>query len=647
MKTLSAALQVSAQADAHTPAVRARLYNKRVNHFRPQYTTLYSGAEEDHYHAACFAGDGSLIRARIETDAPNFKCFTSRVASPGAGSDYTAWVDQGAVSIHSKVALCSYSSFVYLFALNIDGVTINYKWSIDNGATWSAWGTVVVCGATPGHLAATFRPGVEITLFYEIAGVVSAVQYAAGVWGAPAAWTNTLTNINGISAIYDNGSRIAIAGDSATSYGVWICTYDNAHAWSALLTVVTAASGSSIWYYYPTLAKPSTFMLYFMEYHLNPEIYSQVRWTAEIASSIFADNLWHEPIGFNSTKNSFTLIHNTGYVWLVRTNQVLRASTASGLTDVSSDVLNVDANTTPRGGTMAVELRNDAGQYNAHTFLVGAQLEIEFGYQVTTGSPYAAPSVYWIERLEHIREAHKSSFIIHAVDCWGILKRTQARYQYIWAGGVETIQDILQWLFARSGIVMSVVSASATMTGQKPPFTIYANESMANAINRLMQKVPDLFYFRGNTAFCFNPLAADASVYAYGVAHPITEARFISTAGDHNSIAVYGTAIITYDWNFTEAELVWERFSQVHDLTLTTAAQAHARGAAEERRNELESLAGVITVPLQPAQELYDVIDVTETLVALAASKRRIGGMKHRYNTRKGEYSLSIALCDV
>ncbi|MDP2718665.1 MAG: hypothetical protein Q8P44_02355, partial [Dehalococcoidia bacterium] len=378
------------------------------------------------------------------------------------------------------------------------------------------------------------------------------------------------------------------------------------------------------------------------------EAYSQMRLTAEAASSVFADNLWTEPAVFNNYgKTIFTILHNTTYLWIVRQNRILIAPTDSNMQDVSANLQNIEAITTPRDGSVAVELRNDTKQYNSPILGIGAQLEVEWGYQTPSGVLYTSVSTYWVERLEYRREAYKSTMVFHALDAWGVLKKLRARYQYVWAAGAASIEDILKWLLARAGFSYTTVSASPSITGQTPPFTLYANETYANAIIRLLQKVPDVIYFRAATARAVNPASGDASVYAYGGAHAILEGRYITEALGVNSVIVIGDAITTYDWEVTEAAASGERVFQVYDKSLTTAALAHQRGAAEESRAARERASGIVTVPLQPAQELYDVIDVTDSLLGLSASRRRVAGLKHRYNTRKGEYSLTMQLSNV
>jgi hypothetical protein len=217
----------------------------------------------------------------------------------------------------------------------------------------------------------------------------------------------------------------------------------------------------------------------------------------------------------------------------------------------------------------------------------------------------------------------------------------------VWQSGSASIKDILRWLLSRAGIAMQVLSSSQAFTIGKPAFTVYANEDYATAIRRLMAKVPDVFFFRGNTAYVLNPLADDPMEYSYGMDHAILESHYVNRADSFNSFAVYGDGVTTYDWTWSGVEEVWERLMQIHDKNLATATAAHERGLAEQRRAVMGSTAGSILVPLHPGQELYDVIEITDARSGLNASRRRVIGLKHRYDSGKGEYALLIQLAGV
>jgi hypothetical protein len=83
----------------------------------------------------------------------------------------------------------------------------------------------------------------------------------------------------------------------------------------------------------------------------------------------------------------------------------------------------------------------------------------------------------------------------------------------------------------------------------------------------------------------------------------------------------------------------------VDDRNLTTVAQAESRADAVLRREALEAMSGEITVPVNCGQELYDVVEVTDTGAGLTAARRRVLGISLRYSTaERPVYEQRIAL---
>ena len=58
----------------------------------------------------------------------------------------------------------------------------------------------------------------------------------------------------------------------------------------------------------------------------------------------------------------------------------------------------------------------------------------------------------------------------------------------------------------------------------------------------------------------------------------------------------------------------------------------------------IDAADGRITVPPNCAQELYDVIEVTDAVAGLDAAKRRVLGLRLRYSAEKGEYTQELDL---
>ncbi len=73
-------------------------------------------------------------------------------------------------------------------------------------------------------------------------------------------------------------------------------------------------------------------------------------------------------------------------------------------------------------------------------------------------------------------------------------------------------------------------------------------------------------------------------------------------------------------------------------------AKTEQRGEAYLREAEVESGGGTIRVPVNCGQQLYDVIDITDSRAGLSAEKMRVLGLIMIYNPGRGEYEQRLSL---
>jgi hypothetical protein len=210
-----------------------------------------------------------------------------------------------------------------------------------------------------------------------------------------------------------------------------------------------------------------------------------------------------------------------------------------------------------------------------------------------------------------------------------------------------SVRGILAFVLARAGLKLEAVSQSPSITGYYPDFTINSGNSGTAAINRLLSFVPDVLFIEGNKAYLINPLAEDASVYAYGTDHPILEGRYWISALEHNRIQVEGfdtDIIITDSFDWEEINKVYDRFRHIEDNNIGTVAEARKRGEACLRKAEIASADGWIRVPVNCGQQLYDVVDIIDSCAGLDAQKRRLVGLTVTYSPDRGEYQQRLLL---
>src|SRR3972149_7006774 len=116
MRTLTSALLAAQKSASATPYLKVVISDRIGGVRRLAFLRLYTGSEPDGYHAAAMPADGSLLRARVASGRLHYQ----RVASPGAGSDFSAWTDLGACA-GAGVALCADGSRGLLFYVDTGG----------------------------------------------------------------------------------------------------------------------------------------------------------------------------------------------------------------------------------------------------------------------------------------------------------------------------------------------------------------------------------------------------------------------------------------------------------------------------------------------------------------------------------------------
>lgn len=314
--------------------------------------------------------------------------------------------------------------------------------------------------------------------------------------------------------------------------------------------------------------------------------------------------------------------------------------------DVTADVVEATVVERPFGGRMRLVLRNDGGLYSGPPSPVrpGAEVRISPGYRTASGPLVSDGPAFWIDRIEYGTGNGESFLVLEGRDAWALLEGWQARRQYTWAAGAQNVFGILQWLFARAGLEFSSSGASASASNLYPAFTLNPGESGLTAARRLLDKLPDAIFLRGEFAYLTEPLASETADYAYGTDHRIIAGRYGDTAAEANRAQVYGKAVFGERFDWPAAAETHDRLVHVLDANLTTVAQVEARADALLRRSALETADGEIAVPVNCGQELYDAIDVTDTLAGLASSKRRVLALALRYSAERGVYEQRIGL---
>jgi hypothetical protein len=593
--------------------------------------------------------DGSLLRAR----ASGGRLYYQRVADPTSGSNFASWTDLEAAA-NAGVALCAEGSRALLFFVDPGGTTLKVRESTDNGVTLAAAVTAAMASGTVTWLAADVKANGDALLLYSVGAIVFTVKRTSGVWGSPVAWTNSVASVSGFACYYQGDWNTVFcqtnsAGEAFVSTAVFGDGFSQpASTWSALREVTRASAGSNVTFRAPFLSQPDTYRLTFVEKYTGIASYSRPYHSYSPATADFATNLWREPVPFDlPSEFGQAVAFSPSAVWLSTPAGVWNASLTGAALDLTADVLEAQTDDRLFGGRCRIVLRNDGGRYFTLPAQIktGAELRISPGYITSSGPQASDGPAYWIERIERRSAGGEATLVLEARDAWSLLAEWRARRQYTWAAGERNVFGILQFLFSRAGLEFSSSGSSATAGNLFPAFTVHPGDSGLTAVRRLLEMLPDVILVRGEFAFLTEPVSSEATDYAYGTDHPLLAGRYSDDRPAVNRAQVFGSGVFGERFDWPAVQSVYDDLRQAHDRNLTTVALAESRADAILRESALDAMSGEIVVPVNCGQELYDVIEVTDTAAGLTAARRRVAGIALRYSTgERPMYEQRIAL---
>ncbi|MFC1914364.1 hypothetical protein ACFLXF_03735 [Chloroflexota bacterium] len=658
MRNLTSTLLAAQKKAATIPYVKLEAENKIAGVVRYDWSRLYTGSEDDYYHALTMPGDGSLVRARVTPPSDSRKLYRQRVADPDPESNFSQWIYTSQYNVVA-VAAASQGAEVSIFWINLSREIRRIK-STDYGSSWGSPEIVDYSPTTSVYgLAAAYKSNGDLAIFFADQSTLYVKKHIGGSWQSKSAWDKTTGDLSDVACVYGTDWNLVLTGrDSADNYKVWSLIYGDggdasAGSWSDLKEIASAPSGGDFEYRQPFLGKPDVYRFSFVEKFGGTDAYNRPFWSHSVADSAFTDNLWREPVPFNlSSEYGLAIAYHGDYCWLANPSGVWRAALTAQSLDLTDDVVAIREELGENSGRLISELRNDAGQYAAPgqgglaVLDIGCHLELSPGYRTASGAEVSPGQAFSLEAYEHTSSGGKASLILHACDGWRNLELWKARQQFRWnkASDDMNVKDIIAYILARVGLNLEVKSQSPAITGFYPDFTISPGDSGTAVIRKLLSFVPDVLFIEGHKVYLVNPQSSDSSVYSYGSEHQIYEGSYRQGAWALNRIQVEGydtggaQAIVVNRFGWDEIGKFYDRLRQIEDKNLGTVAEAEQRGDAFLRQSEVESANGAILIPVNCGQQPYDVIDVTDSRAGLSADKKRVLGLTLVYRPAHAEY---------
>jgi hypothetical protein len=663
MRTLSPTLLRAQQSTSHTPFVKIEVKNKMTGIIRLNWERLYQGTEDEYYHGMTLAGDGSLIRTRITLPTDSCKLYVQRVANPGSQSDFSAWTYTNQYD-GLTVAAAACGAEVSIFWINSNRELRRLK-STNYGITWSNPELLDYSPSTDVHgLATAYKPNGDLAVFFTDQMSLYVKECVGGNWQTRSAWDKITGYLSSVSAVYDTDWNLLVTGQDADgNYKVWSLIFDGGGVpvgvWSSPQELASAPAGGQFEYGPVFIDKPDVYRVFYVEKFKGVESYHRPFQTRSIPDTGFNDSLWHEPVPFNlSCEYGVAMAHSLNYSWLSTANGVWRTGLTESCLDITADVLSVKFETLPASGRILIELRNDDNKYpspgegNPAILKIGSQIEFNPGYVTASGNEISCGQIFWLEGWEQISSGGKSSLALHGIDGWRLLETWRAGYQFRWNKNSDemSVKQILAFVLARVGLKLAVRSQSSVVSGFYPDFTIHPDDRGDLIVQRLLSLVPDMLFFEGVTAYLIYPQSSDSPVYSYGQSHAILQGKYYTGSWRTNQVriegndAVSGSPIITDVFYWAQMAFFSDKVKQITDRNIGTVTQGQALGSAYLRKAEIQSVSGMLRIPVNCGQELYDVIDVTDLQAGLSAIKKRVMGISVSYLPERGEYEQKLLL---
>ncbi len=479
-------------------------------------------------------------------------------------------------------------------------------------------------------------------------GAVRTKKRTAGTWTDSVAWSNSAATITGLTLSFSSDWNVVLTGTEATTTHprVWSAIFgagvrQAADTWSALRTIVGAASGSNLIFQRPSLFTQDTPRLSFIERFTGTGAYERVLLTNVPVTGgtvTFDKNLWREPQPFNHTATEgLAAAANATAAWLVSPHRVWRAPfpAASGQ-DLTPHVL--AATITEKlndNGQATIDLDNTGNRFavlgsGANAALkLGSFIRIRPGYSTTAGQEVPDEQIgFWVEEFVHLTQAGKAILRIHAIDAWGLLERWRSpRFRSWTAVSVATLLEIFT---ALAGLQADVTLASSPAGDPLHSWAILPGTTAAEAIRVLLPNVRDRLRLRGPLLQLLPLTAVLASDYT--ISHtagdiPLLKSSFISNAWDTNHALVFGGAGVYGEaLNFAQIDAATARVAVKTAKQYTTEATADQLASDLLRSAEVASRGDQATTPVIPALELADTADITEPAANLAVGFFKITG---------------------
>ena len=645
MRTLAAALTTAQQSATNEPRVDVTAENSIGALRRLDFEFLDATAQTIAKHDVCVPGDGSLVRVRSDGAGT---IYYQRVATPASGP-WGTWVAFTPPGKGNVVACAAIGARVIVIYTDAAGTGVKWRESTDYGVNFTAEAAAFTAAAAVVDLSVAYKAaGGDCAVAYVTAATLAICKRNTGVWAAPAVSASTFSSLNGVAVCFGADYDIALTGVEATTLRrtLWTQIYGDGvdaplNTYGTLAIQQQAESDSNVSYKAPFAAYFDAFRINYVEadaftggatrtyrialHPLNTWVIGANMFTAPIPVGY----LGAEGLALAADANA------VGYVYETAPDYVYRAPQTQLRTTLTDDVVGLIIRERDASTTGYIDLDNSGGAYAGppSPVTIGNRLDVRWGYYTSSGYLTSKMADMWIAATEYRRSGGKSVLRLHVEGGWELLRRNRQRMQIVHTA--DSYYSILLRMMSRAGLRLSGAGVSTRADTVTPKFTIPAQMSAFEAAQQALSFLADRIRMT-SIAGCvmLQPMPGDATTYTFGVAHPLRSVQLRTEQPRAAEAYAFGTGAFGEAIDYNAAAVAGAPRDYMRDATSTTGATAAATATAHLRRRALDADAGLIIVPPNCGQELYDMVEFSDGYISGSAIKRRVKGIDWRYERR-------------
>ncbi|MBX5459428.1 MAG: hypothetical protein IRZ31_21265 [Thermogemmatispora sp.] len=651
------------------------------------YALYQTPGTPESWHDACLASDGSIVRIRLARASSflNGTFQVQRISDPAQAGQWatSAWVTlpgaSGVMNQDGSCAIANCGGLLRAFAQRGSGGNQLWVWtSANNGLSWSGPTPVL---SPPGNalIKGVACAGTNDVFFlYDVAGgeALGCSFFNGSGWSSLQSWSLPPLGASGGLAAACTGTLYTLI--YSDNYSLSTCTFNAANGQWNLGVAIAPATTTAIMRLAPRLSwADGLYTLSCVEAdsgNLTGSVYSypRLRQSADLVHWSNGTILHMLPCTYGAVvlpvaspasgsagPRSYVLTMPA-----IASAPLFQSSNPQQSLDLSPAVLAYRRLERPgHPARLEVLLDNSGGSYNALVSSAGsyrplgpgATLTLSEGYYA--GTPPAPLQIktgsYVLSQLHFLRSPQENCLLLVASDRTRQLDLL-ARYQNSYSG--QTLAFLISEVCARAGLFNIALPTTNQMSQTIPSFVIQAGQPYRAALDELCNTYGLVYFLDQDEVLRFRELSSsETPAWSY---QPEIELLSIGSSDERaNHIIVSGrppasgspqalTTAETYD-DLHLQQVGCERLRFHIDHKLTTTSQCAQKAAFLLAQEQRVASRHRITVPLNPALQLFDAVALSDSLAPTGSGQSltcRICGLTVHYAAQQSLAEMQLEL---